>query len=144
MFTLNSADFNLGTHTLEVKVEDPTSRVRNDPAQVLIDSHSWEIIISESILAPLGCSGTKVVNRSLSQAEYINVLTWQKNPAKKRIVKYRIYQLIGNNRQLISEIELGVFEFRHRNVEKTKVYNYCIVAVNDLNIEGIPAYITIQ
>lgn len=143
VFTLDSMDFNQGSFTLEVKTEDPTSRVRHDPGHVLIDYHSWEILISGRIDAPLGFSGTKVLNRSLSQAEYINVLTWQPNPDNQDIVKYRIFQRVGNSLQVLAEVNAGENEYRHRNVQKTKAYDYCIVAVNDLDIEGTSSCITI-
>ena len=143
-FTLDSMDFSQGLHTLEVKIKDPTSRVRNDPGSVLVDYFSWEILISGRIDSPLGFSGTQVLNRSLSQAEYINILTWQPNPDNQDIVKYRIYLKVGNSMQVLAEVNPGENEYRHRKVQQTRAYDYCIVAVNDLDLEGISSCFTIQ
>ncbi len=92
----------------------------------------------------MGFSGPKVLNRLLSQAEYINVLTWQPNPDNQDVVKYRIFQRVGNNLQVLAEVDAGENEYRHRNVQKTKGYDYCIVSVNDFNFEGISSCFTIQ
>jgi hypothetical protein len=46
-FTLDSRALALGAHKVEVRVEDPTSMVRNDPAKVLTEQHSWDIDVTE-------------------------------------------------------------------------------------------------
>ena len=98
------------------------------------------------IYAPLNFSGEKVLNRSLSQAEYINVLTWETNPnnAELDIVKYRIYEINGESWNLLVELNPNTFEYWHRDVDKDKQYMYALVAVNDEGREGDPAYITVQ
>jgi len=44
-FTFNSAMFGTGPHTVQVIVEDPTSRVRNDPENVLRDNRTWMVTV---------------------------------------------------------------------------------------------------
>ncbi|NIM91925.1 MAG: hypothetical protein GTO17_13380 [Candidatus Aminicenantes bacterium] len=96
------------------------------------------------IYPPLSCSGQKVLNRSLSQAEYINVLTWEANPNNVNIVKYRIYQVEGEGQSLLVELNADTFQYWHRNVDKDRQYAYILVAVNDEGREGDPAYISVQ
>ena len=100
----------------------------------------------EIIYPPLNFTGEKVLNRSLYQAEYINVLKWEANPnnENKNIVKYRIYQKVENTQSLMIELDVNQFEYWHRKVEKDKEYTYALVAVNNENKEGEVAYITIQ
>jgi len=98
------------------------------------------------ISPPANFNGQKVLNRSLYQAEYINVLKWKYNPknAGINIVKYRIYQTEVNTHNQLVELNADVFEYLHRNVEKEKQYTYAIVAVNAEGREGKPAFITIN
>lgn len=100
--------------------------------------------IPTDIHAPLYFSGKTVLNRSLSQAEYINVLTWQANPNNKNIKKYRVYQVEGENKILLGELAPQLFTYWHRRVEKDKPYVYALFAVNDENKEGNPVCTTIQ
>jgi hypothetical protein len=93
---------------------------------------------------PSNFAGEKVENRSLSQAEYINVLTWDPNPNNENIIKYRIYQIEGENRNLVIELDAGTFQYWHLRVEKEKPYIYAIYAVNYEGKEGQPTHIFVQ
>ena len=96
------------------------------------------------IYPPSNVSGEKVLNRSLSQAEYINILSWQSNANNENIRNYKIYQVDGESRGLLVELGASVFEYWHRGVEETASYTYVIVAVNDEGREGDPAFVTVQ
>jgi outer membrane protein assembly factor BamB len=96
------------------------------------------------IYPPLLLGGQKVLNRSFSQAEYINVLTWNSNPNNENIVGYRIYLIEGNNQRIIGEVNSATFRIQERNVDRNKVYTYSVLAVNNENREGDPAYVTIR
>jgi endonuclease/exonuclease/phosphatase family metal-dependent hydrolase len=96
------------------------------------------------IYPPLQLAGQIVINRSVSQAEYINVITWNPNPNNANIVGYRIRQIEGNSEFLIAEVNSATYKFLHRKVEKNKTYTYSIVAVNNDSREGDPAYVTIR
>jgi len=116
-----------------------------NPLTITMDSDkSITANFIQIIYAPLNSAGQKVLNRSLSQAEYINVLTWQANPNNVNIVKYKIYQVEGRSQTLLVELNANTFEYWHRRVEKDKQYTYVLVAVNDEGEEGDPAYITVQ
>ena len=96
------------------------------------------------IYPPSNTTGQKVLNRSLSQAEYINVLSWQANAENLDVVKYRIYQVEDGIKNLLIELNAGVFHYWHRRVEKDKRYSYAICAVNDENREGDSVLVTVQ
>jgi len=98
------------------------------------------------IYPPLNVSGQKTLNRSLLQGEYINVLKWEANSNNQgiNIAKYRIYQIDGNQRNLLVELDAGTFEYWHRNVEETESYLYEIAAVTAWGREGQPINLTIQ
>jgi hypothetical protein len=96
------------------------------------------------IYPPAGARGEKVLNRSLSQVEYINVLTWQADPNNLNVVNYRIYVVTGGTRSLLATLGPGELEYWHRRVKKESEYVYQIVAVNDEPREGRPAAVTVR
>ena len=96
------------------------------------------------IYSPLNFQGKKVMNRSLFQLEYINILAWEANPANKNIAKYRIYQVEEKQRIFLAEVDSSILSYWHRKVEKTKLYNYALVAVNDEGREGQLALLAVQ
>ena len=117
-----------------------------NPIAVIMDSYKSIAANFEktSVYPPLNFRGKKILNRSFSQAEYINVLTWEANPKNKNIIKYRIYQIKGENNVLLVELDSDTFEYWRRRVVKNKQYVYSIVAVNDENRESDPAIVDIK
>jgi hypothetical protein len=116
-----------------------------NPINIMMDSDkSVAANFYRIIYAPLKFAGQTVLNRSLSQAEYINILSWQLNPDNVDIVAYRVYEVEGSSRVLLAERDAHTFEYRHRMVEKSKKYVYMLVAVNNENREGLPAYLTME
>ncbi|MFQ6054410.1 MAG: S8 family serine peptidase, partial [Methanosarcinales archaeon] len=67
---------------------DPTERSYSN---ITSDMLNQDYIATRIIYSPLNFSGKRVLNRSLSQAEYINVLSWNPNQDNVNITKYRIY-----------------------------------------------------
>lgn len=59
-FTFNSARFGAGPHTVQVVVDDPTPKVRNDPADVLREARTWNITVNASALNCFGVRATIV------------------------------------------------------------------------------------
>jgi hypothetical protein len=96
------------------------------------------------IYPPANITGQKVLNRSLSQAEYINVLSWQPDPNNMNITKYRIYLVEGEGKNLLFELNATTNRYWHRRVEKEKEYTYAICAVNDEGREGDQSQITVH
>jgi hypothetical protein len=99
----------------------------------------------QKIHKPLDVEGERILNRSLAQSEYINILKWKPNPLNtgNPLSNYRIYQLINNQWHYFFEVSVTVTEYWQRNVDKEKVYQYKIVAKNARGREGEPAYYTI-
>jgi uncharacterized repeat protein (TIGR02543 family) len=63
-----------------------------NPVNVNLDSNkSLFAAFLKVLFAPINFSGNKVINRSLSQSEFIIDLSWQANPNNFDVVKYRIY-----------------------------------------------------
>lgn len=115
-----------------------------NPIKIIMDSDkSITANFLRIIYPPLDFSGQKVLNRSLSQAEYIDVLTWQANPDNVDIVKYRIYQVENENKNLLVELNANTFGYWHRRVEKDKQYTYTICAVNNEGTEGAHSQVTV-
>jgi endonuclease/exonuclease/phosphatase family metal-dependent hydrolase len=117
----------------------------DNPLSITMDSDkSVTANFLRIIYPPLQLAGQKVFTRSLLQAEYINVISWNPNPNNANIVGYRIRQVEGNSEFLIAEVNSATYKFQHRKVDKNKAYTYSIVAVNNENREGDPACVTIR
>lgn len=117
---------------------------RTNPITITLDTYKSIMANFMKIHPPLSFAGRKVLNRSLLQEEYINVLSWYTNPPNEYISKYRIYQVDGENRSLLVELSANTFEYWHRRVNKDKEYTYALCAVNDEGREGEPASVTVK
>jgi uncharacterized repeat protein (TIGR02543 family) len=116
----------------------------NPVAMVMNSNKSITANFVELIYAPLNFAGIKKMNRSVLMAQYINVLTWQANPANKSVAKYRVYLVEAGSRSLLAEVGPNVFEYRHIKVDKAKAYVYAVAAVSGTGREGDFAQITVQ
>jgi len=96
------------------------------------------------IYAPTA-SGVKVMNRSFSQAEYINILSWQANPANGGldITKYKIYLMNNGTPSFLAEVGADQNQYSHRKAGREKL-DYAIVAAYRGGREGAPAFVTVQ
>ena len=103
------------------------------------------VAASFQFIHPPGATGRQVINRSFSQGEYINVLTWTANAANQglTITKYRIYTMAGGTRTLLVELPASQSEYPHRHVTPGAA-QYTIAAVTHDNREGAPALVAIQ
>jgi hypothetical protein len=88
---------------------------------------------------PINFDGEKVFNRSLSKAEYINILSWGENPKNGQILKFEIYQLENGFRKLIAELDGRVLKFWHRGVNRNEEQKYQIVSIDGQDRESYPA-----
>jgi len=104
---------------------------------------------SQSLAPPLNFMGQQYLNRSLSQAQYIDILHWQENPANVFVTKYRVYKVEGQTQTLIYEVsrdmthEDYVYELWQRGVKGGTDHKYAVVAVDE-DTEGEPATTTVQ
>ena len=115
-----------------------------NPLSLLMDGDKT-VAASFQFIHPPGATGRQVINRSFSQGEYINVLTWTANAANQglTISKYRIYTMTGGTRTLLVELPASQSEYPHRHVAPGAA-QYTIAAVTHDNREGAPALVAIQ
>jgi uncharacterized delta-60 repeat protein len=95
---------------------------------------------------PLNFTGSRIFNRSLSQAEYIDLLTWEPNPNNNdlNIAKYRVYRIEYGEKNLLAELDANTFKYVARKVWKSIQYTYAIAGVTDKNEEGLPTFVTVR
>lgn len=97
------------------------------------------------IFPPLGLTGAKVANRSLSQLETIHVLRWSPNPRNGDILKYRIYTAEGTSLgRPLAEQPASLQEFKVRNAPRNAVAAYAVAAVDKSGREGEPAFVIVN
>jgi hypothetical protein len=115
-----------------------------NPVSVTMNRNKRILANFRYIYAPTA-SGVKVLNRSFSQAEYINILSWEANPANAGldITKYKIYLMNNGTSSLLAEVGAHQRQYSHRKAGQEKL-NYAIVAVHISGREGAPALVTVQ
>jgi len=124
-----------------------TANSRTDNVS-MIDLNTGELIkvidLKSALYAPLDPAGQKVLNRSLSQAEYINVISFKANPDNVNILNYNIYLVENGQRMELASLDANTFKYLHRSVTKDAEYTYHIVAVNKDLQESDPAVVVIR
>jgi subtilisin family serine protease len=117
----------------------------NNPLTLKMDTNRALVANFRNVMyAPLQFSGRREENRSLSQKEFINVLTWQSHPLNVGIVSYRLYEILGEDWRPLSAVVSTSFEYRHRGVKQGQTYSYALVAVNNDGREGPPAFLILR
>jgi len=115
----------------------------SNPVRITMDrDKSIQAAFLRRIYAPLAFQGRKVLNRSLFQTEYINVLSWEPNPANTGIAKYRVFLTVGTAETLLAELGAQTFSYQHRGVGKDVEYLYALCAVDSQGREGERARVT--
>lgn len=125
-----AADFDPGTYA-----EILTSAGCADVFVAQIDGDG-NLVASRLRHPPLQFRGYKFLNRSLSQSEYINILSWARNPDDPGAVAYRIYLVEGESLSLKAEVDASTFTYLHRGVERDISYHYICTAVDIWGNEG--------
>ena len=124
-----------------------TANGRSDTVS-MIDLNTDDLIkvieLKSALYAPVDPSGQKVLNRSLSKAEYINVISFKANPANENILNYKIYLVENSQRIELATLDANTLKFLHRGVSKEAEYTYHIVAVNKDLQESDPAVVVIR
>jgi hypothetical protein len=123
-----------GLHTIRVRAYNKNGKSSDVEREVF----------TRLVYAPQSFAGEKVLNRSLSQAEYINALSWRANPSNVNVVKYSLYLVEGRNRTLVAELGADTFQYWHRRIEKDKEYAYALIAVNNAGRESDPVSVTVK
>ncbi len=93
---------------------------------------------------PANLTGSKVLNRSFSQAEYIDVLSWENNSnnAGLTIASYKIYTVQDSVLTLLTEVDADQTTYSRRNAGEGST-QYAVVAVKSGGIESEPALVTV-
>jgi len=90
---------------------------------------------------PLNFKVERHHNRSLVQQEYINVLSWEANPANENVSKYKLYEVVDGVLNFLAEYASKyVMEYRIRGMRGDRAYRYAIVAVLGNGFESDPVY----
>ena len=116
----------------------------DNPVSVTMNKNRRILANFRYIYAP-AASGIKVQNRSFSQLEYINVLSWEDNPANAGldITKYKIYLMNNGTPSLLAEVGADQSQYTHHKAGQEKL-DYAIVAVHSSGREGAPALVSVQ
>jgi hypothetical protein len=92
--------------------------------------------------------GQKVLNRGALLREYVNVLTWTDNLRNTTDSKFRVYVLVGGQRQLLTEVNRGdlsgPFRYLHRHITAGAEYTYSLAAVGSQDREGEAVTVTVR
>jgi hypothetical protein len=115
-----------------------------NPLTVTMDQDKTILATFRRIFEPVA-TGRRQLNRSFSQAEYINVLSWTPNPANQGldIAGYRIYRMEGATPMLLAQVSASTLEYRHRQAGLGQV-RYAIAILAAGLHEGLPAFVTVQ
>ena len=114
-----------------------------NPVAVVINRNKTIQANFKYIYAP-AASGERVLNRSFSQGEYINILKWTADSrnASLTISQYKIYVMNGDTPELLATVDASASEYRHRKAGSgARIYR--IAAVTSGGREGAPATVTI-
>ena len=133
-YTWDTRPYEDGLHTIRVRAYNKNGKSSDVEREVF----------TRLVYAPQSFAGEKVLNRSLSQAEYINILSWRAHPSNVNVVKSRLYQVEGRDRTLLAELGADTFHHWHRRVEKDKSYTYALIAVNNAGRESDPVSVTVK
>lgn len=97
------------------------------------------------IYAPLRPAGEKFVNRSFSQAEQINRITFEPHPDNPEVRHYKIVAREGETRRQVGLVDgSGPLTFDHRGVVPGQICRYEISAVSLEFREGPAAELVIE
>jgi hypothetical protein len=115
-----------------------------NPVTVTMDDDKTVKANFRFIYAPVA-AGQKVLNRTFSQAEYIDILSWQPNTANEglSIARYRIYRVVSGTAALLVELAAGQLTYTRRNAGQG-INWYAIAAVTSSGREGAQALISVQ
>jgi len=116
----------------------------DNPITIIVDQNMSITANFRKINPPSGLSVRQEFNRSLFTGEYINVLTWEPNPANTNIAEYEVYFLLNGVPFKLGTVSADNRVYWHRNRDKTLSYTYLVCAVSDNGFEGEPISATIQ
>lgn len=102
----------------------------------MISFRNVNLSAPKPVFPPVNFNVKREENRSLLAVNYINVVSWNANPAnqdlKHSITAYRVYLVDeqGRVQERLGEVNTGETEFAHKGIEDGKTYFYAVSAVN--------------
>lgn len=110
------------------------------------DRTSQDFVALRAIYAPLDLSARKLLVPAWPRGGVQVLLTWRPNPnnADRNIVKYRIYQVRGEQKTLLSEVDAVVFRYIHIDLTNDGSSTYAVAALNDFGREGTAAITSVR
>jgi subtilisin family serine protease len=98
------------------------------------------------VAPPANLSAEQETNQSFLQNEYLNVITWEPNPANqnKDVVTYRLYTSTDGQLTQLTDVGASTFTYWHRKQNKREAIVYAITAINADGFESAPTYFTLD
>jgi hypothetical protein len=96
------------------------------------------------IHAPLNFRGSRHENRSLFFRESLIMLGWDENPENENIQGYRLYEIVGEQRTLLTETDAATFSHMIRNADNDRQYRFALTAFEPDGTEGEAAHLIID
>jgi len=117
-----------------------------NPIDVVVDmERKVKAFFQQILYAPLHPAGEKILNRSFSQTEQINRITFEANPDNLDIRHYKIVLVDGDERRQLATIMSGnPLTYDHRGLVPGRVCHYEIIAVTNEFREGPAASLVIE
>ena len=109
------------------------------------DTKVETIDVIDAPFSPINVQTSQLTNRTLFFIEYINKITWEKNPKNSEffvIEKYRIYRTNspnGSQYEFVGEVDSNTFTYEDRNfasLEEAQSYTYAVTAVDNQGKES--------
>jgi uncharacterized repeat protein (TIGR01451 family) len=72
-YSFDSAVHSAGAHTVEARVRDLTPLVRNDPSALLVESHTWNVTVTDPTAVDLYLSGSSANPAVLQPGSFVDL-----------------------------------------------------------------------
>ncbi|MGD2088382.1 MAG: S8 family serine peptidase [Candidatus Aminicenantes bacterium] len=99
-----------------------------------------------TLAPPINLSVEQVTNKSFLRTEYINTITWERNPLNqgKNVAQYKIYMAQGSQLNLLAQVNSSTLQYWHRNVQGNEDITYAVAAVDNQGQESLPTYYNLE
>jgi len=144
---INADSLASGPHSIEVKVLGDWHGIEGYiKKDFVLQWNSFQFPIFWILYPPANFSVNRVQNRSLSQEEYIDLLSWEVNQRNENsnIEKYRIYTINQGKKNKLVDLKSNEFEYKIRFLKKDTAYTYAISSVDSEGREGFLQQVSIK
>lgn len=134
--TLVVPSFSIGTHLL-------TARYNGNTLFPPATSNAVTLVV-EGAQPPINVRGFQKVNRFATQADYVNIISWDAPTQGTTIVEFRIYADKDLKKLLAKVKNHGRLRFRDHERKKGKTYTYSIVSVDQFGNVSTPVVVKVK